>query len=251
MDWEKCGVKAKSELHEQIRIALIESCDDALFFSDDETHLIDAEYLLTVNVAKAIKALNHSFGMPYLIYLEHDTGKIATACPPLLGLVSADNFLGHKRVKRSPQNTSRVGKVDIAIYSNNQGIEIPICAIEIKGFNPSKPLILEDLVRNAEYFSKSGITGASQIPFTFFVALHSYKRTMSDEKEASNINKLKKRYNLYKSNLNLPEGISYDLDVFTIRRGLVPDACDPYLKQMGLQGDEDYHFLGVIVCFQK
>lgn len=227
------------------------SCDDAFYFSDDETQLIEAEYLLTVNAAKAIKELNPYFGSPYKIRLENDTQKFASACTSLMAKVKAENFLGHKTVIQTPNNTRRPGKIDIAIYTDQNSIDIPLCAIEVKGFNPSKHLIIKDLERNAEYFYLSSRTGDSTLPFSVFIALHSYKGVWSDEKEQSKLSKVKKRYQNYITSNKSLNSLSQSVDVFTIRRGVLPDPNDPHIQEHGLQGDEDYLFIGAVVTTKK
>lgn len=225
-------------IKKQLKIALSQSCTDAFYFSDDETRLIDAEYLLTVNAAKSIQQLNKCFGSPYKIFLEYYTWRFARDCIfPILYLRGSDF------------ETTRSGKIDIVVYKEN--LSVPECAIEVKGFNPSKAKIIDDLVRNLEYFSFRGNTALSQLQRTYFIALHSYKNTMSDEKEVSNLKRLKKRYLNYISMLIMPNSIHYNVEVFTIRRGLVPEPDDLDICEFGLDGTEDYHFVGVIVTFDK
>jgi hypothetical protein len=244
-------MNSELDIINKLKESMKTSCDDAFYFSDDETQLIDAEYLLTVNAAKSIKELNHYFGSPYRICLENDTKKFASACTPLMTKVKADNFLGYKSVIRTPNNTRRSGKIDIAIYTDQNSIDIPLCAIEVKGFNPNKPLIIKDLERNAEYFNLTSRTGDSTLPFAVFIALHSYKGVWSDEKEQSNISKVKNRYQNYiDGNKNL-NSLSQSVDVFTIRRGVIPDSNELHIQEHGLQGDEDYLFIGAVVTTKK
>lgn len=241
----------ESDIICKLKESMIASCSDAVCFFGDETKLINAEYLLTVNAAKAINELNQYFGTPYKIYLENDTKKFATACTPLFGKEKAPNFLGYKSVLRTPSNTQRSGKIDIAVYTNPSGIDIPLCAIEIKGFNPSKRLIIEDLKRNSEYFSLACRTGSSALPFAAFIALHSYKGVWNDEKEQLNISKVKNRYEKYINNNSSFKDLSHNIDAFTIRRGVLPDPNNIYTQEHGLQGDEDYHFIGVVLTMKK
>ncbi|MAB97234.1 MAG: hypothetical protein CMK71_04080 [Pseudomonadaceae bacterium] len=237
----------ESKIIEKLKKALHTSCDDAFCFSDDETQLIDAEYLLTVNAAKAIQELNHYMGTPYKIRLEHDTGKFSTACTPLFGKKPANNFIGHSIVTRSRNNTKRPGKIDIAIYTNSNGIDTPLCAIEVKGFKPSKELVTQDLERNAEYFGFTSRTGNSTLPFAAFIALHSYRHVWSDEKEKKNLIKVENRYKkIIDKNKNLNK-LTNNINIFTIRRGTLPAHDDPDIQIMGLQGNEDYHFIGVVI----
>ena len=244
-------MNSELDIINKLKESMKASCDEAFYFSDDETQLIDAEYLLTVNAAKAINELNHYFGTPYKICLENDTKKFATACTPLMSKVKAENSLGYESVVRTHNNTRRSGKIDIAIYTVRNSIDIPLCAIEVKGFNPSKSLIIEDLERNAEYFSLSSRTGDSTLPFTVFIALHSYKGVWNDKKEQLNLSKVKERYQSYiDGNINL-NGLSQSVEVFTIRRGILPDPDDIRIQEHGLQGDEDYLFIGAVVTTKK
>jgi len=235
----------------KLKEALKTSCDDAFYFSDDETQLIEAEYLLTVNAAKAIKELNHYFGEPYKIRLEHGTKNFASACTPLFGREEADNFLGYKDVIRTKNDSTRSGNIDIAVYTTSNGCDNPLCAIEVKGFNPSKDLIIQDLERNSEYFEVASPTGTSNLPFTAFIALHSYKGVWDDDKENKNIEKVRGRYQGYiDENSNLSR-LSHDIDVMTVRRGVPPSPDDRHIQEHGLQGDEDYHFVGVVITTKK
>ena len=241
----------ESDITNKLKEALTISCEDALYFSDDETRLIDAEYLLTVNAAKAIKELNRYFGEPYKIRLEHVTKEFATSCTPLFGEKFANNILGYSGIIRSNNDSTRPGKIDIAVYTTSNGLDNPLCAIEIKGFNPSKELINKDLERNAEYFRLTSKTGASTLPFTVFVALHSYKGVWNDEKEKRNIQKVRNRYEKYISDNPNLRSLHHNVDSFTIRRGVIPDSDNLHVQEFGLQGDEDYHFIGVVLTTKK
>lgn len=241
----------KSRIVDKLKSALRTSCDDAFYFSDDETQLIDAEYLLTVNAAKAIQELNHCFGTSYKIRLEHDTDKFATACTPLFGREHAEGFLGYKTTIRSKNNTQRSGKIDVAVYTSKNGLDTPLCAIEVKGFNSSKKLITQDLERNAEYFRLASTTGHSSLPFAAFIALHSYKSVWSDKKESKALKKVTDKYkSIISENPNL-SSLKHEIDVVTIRRGILPDPNDPHVQEVGLSGDEDYLFVGVIITSEQ
>jgi hypothetical protein len=244
-------MNSESDIINKLKQAMVTSCDDAFYFSDDETQLIDAEYLLTVNAAKAIKELNHCFGTPYKVCLENNSKKFASSCTPLMSEKNADNFLGYKSVIRRSNNTKRPGKIDIAVYVDRNAIDTPLCAIEVKGFNPSKLLIIKDLERNAEYFDLTSPTGSSILAFSVFIALHSYKGVWNDKKEKSNIAKVKKRYEKYIDTNNNINNLSHSVDTFTIRRGVLLDLNDPHIQEHGLQGDENYHFIGVVLTTKK
>jgi hypothetical protein len=75
-------MNVQQQIEDKIKSAMKLACFDALKFSDDESQKIGAEYLLTVNVAKEIATLNHSFGEPCKIFLERQTKLFATDCVP-------------------------------------------------------------------------------------------------------------------------------------------------------------------------
>lgn len=239
---------SRQEVTEKIKSAILQSCDDALCFSDDETHLIDAEYLLTINAAKSIQTLNVGFAYPYKISLECDTDVVSTACVPLFGKNSENGSMAKKLVVRKKLDTRRIGKVDIAVF-NRKANDATLCAIELKGFNPGKKLVVDDLRRNAEYFSKRSNTGNSLISFTVFATLHSYRNSMSEKKKSANIEKIKKRYENYLESVKLAQGVNHEIDVFTIRGGTAPYPDDPFVIECGLQESDQYHFVGVMICF--
>ncbi len=150
------------QIEEKILEGIRSSCNDTFLFLEDESQKIGAEYLLTVNVAKKLADLNQYIGHPYKIYLERKTRLIASDCVPLFGREVANNFLGHRQVLRKQHNTSRNGKADITLYNNTDGlVGTPICVIELKGFDPSRTLVLQDLRRNSEYFKLVCRTGAN------------------------------------------------------------------------------------------
>ncbi|MCS0192788.1 hypothetical protein NDJ78_21730 [Vibrio parahaemolyticus] len=238
-------------IEKKLEEALYESCSDAFYFSDDETSLIEAEYLLTVNAAKKVRELNVCFGDPYKIFLEHSTESFSTNCVPLISKVPTKTRFPKSVSRKGTFNTTRDGKIDIAVYKNTGYLSVPHCAIEVKGFNPLKPKVIEDLERNIEYFSFKGNTGQSLLDKALFIALHSYKKTMTDPKEQANLDKVEKKYKGYLSSLKFPAHVQYKIKVFTVRRGLVPDPQDPYVQEFGLDGTEDYHFVGAIITFEK
>jgi len=240
-------MSTKEDITGKIKVALRISCDEALYFSGDEAQIIEAEYLITINAAKCIKELNQSLGYPYRIRIEHCTEAFGTACTPLLGKQPADNILGHTIVARTKNDTDRPGRIDLAVYKETNGDDAPVCAIEFKGFNPTKERILDDLKRNAEYFSMASPSGSSVIQFTAFAALHRYVGVWNQDKECKNIEKVRGNYEKYINESSDLSHLSHEIDVFTLRHGTAPSVDDPYVLEHGLQGDEDYHYVGVVV----
>lgn len=168
--------------------AMKRACDDMLRFSGEPAKRLNAEYLFTVAVAKELAGLNRYHGDPYRIYLEKKTRDFAKDC---LHPVKFGNSMQRGSITRRTgvPKLSRNGRIDVAVYEDvpNNGYlgHQPICAIELKGFNPARALVLEDLKRNLEYFSVKGNTGSSVLGTALFGALHSWSMvgTQSEKKQ--------------------------------------------------------------------
>lgn len=153
---------------ELLKKAMNITLEEVLLFTNNPTNGIQAEYLLTVNVAKEIAKLNHQDAEPHIISLEQKTMNFARHCLPAIRwgkLNSNDDGLTNiqKLKERSKwlkllnfkhiDSTHRTGKVDIAIYlqadSNKGQFGLQtLCAIELKSFNPVNNKIIADLERN-------------------------------------------------------------------------------------------------------
>lgn len=220
-------------------------------FLEDESQRIGAEYLATVNIAKKVAELNSSMGHPYKIYLERKTRLVATDCVPFFGKEPANNFLGYRNIRRRKHNTTRNGNVDIAVYdSTAKPFATPFCVIELKGFDPSRTVVLKDLRRNAEFFRISCRTGSSQLYFAFLAAMHSFPKSVSEEETANDLAKLKTKYRRWQAEVSIPPDVEYRIDVSTISKGkkfFYPDDSDPELAIL----DQHHHFAGVIVTYEK
>src|SRR5690606_8286566 len=68
----------------------------------------------------------------------------------------------------------RPGRVDVTVYidvpnSGQFGVR-PLCAIELKGFNPGAELVRADLERSLGFLRNTGPTGDSVLEFAVFAA---------------------------------------------------------------------------------
>ena len=244
-------MKLLAQIEEKIREGMRSSCDDTFLFLEDESQKIGAEYLLTVNVAKKLAELNQYIGHPYKIYLERSTKLIASDCVPLFGRKAANNFLGYRQVHRRWHNTSRNGKADIALYNNTGDLsDTPVCVIELKGFDPSHMNVLHDLKRNAEYFWLVCRTGASQLQYTCFAAMHSFTRSITDEQIEADLSSLQRKYSNWQAGVKLPSNVSYRINVDTISKGLdlsYPDQDNLEVTEL----ESNHHFAGVVISYSR
>jgi hypothetical protein len=232
-----------------IREAMSAACSDAFTFTGSLTEKIAAEYLLTVHVARHIDELNQSFATPYEIRIECPTRKFAADCVPLMKKVPASNFLGHRHIPRGKINTPlRNGRIDVAVYTGGAPSESPICAIELKGFNPSNSTVLTDLKRNAAFFSLTGPTGGSTIAFAVFGALHSVRKLAQIDKPDENLRKTKERYSKLLAQLNKPDLYLPEVETFSVRHQSQRDAIDAD-DVPDFASEDNHHFIGALVVF--
>ena len=243
----------EQELTDHIKNGMKEACTDMMFFTDVPRNHVYVEYLITVNVAKIIsRKANQYMASPYKIYLEHSTKQFSNDCVPLLKREPTDRKYGLKFKRRSRKlNTSRKGKIDIAIYCEHRGMmehEIPFCAIELKGFNPIKKEVLKDLKRNSEYFSFSDTTGESRIEFSTFAAFHKYDSWTEDDIECK-IKKLEKLYTSYLEEISISSNSTYSISAFQVSSVLFNEQTAEH--DVETIAEDRHLFLGIIVTFKK
>ncbi|WP_148255589.1 hypothetical protein [Aidingimonas lacisalsi] len=238
-------------IEEKILSGMKSACDDTFFFLEDESQKIAAEYLLTVNVAKKLAELNSGIGYPYKIYLERKTKLVATDCVPLMAREHSTNFLGYKRVLRKRHNTERNGKVDICLYRDSGGMSgVPVCVIELKGFDPSRQNVLKDLRRNSEFFKISCRTGVSQIQYACFAAMHSFPKSLTQEQRYQDLEKLKQKYEKWQEEVGLPHGLRFWVKVKTMSQAVETTLLDENDPD-SLTLDGNHHFAGVTVSYAR
>jgi hypothetical protein len=240
---------SREDIEGAIRDGMREACADSLVFSEDETRQIDAEYLLTVNVAKSVAKLNTDFGDPYRIFVERQTRTFCDDCIPLIKRSPAANLIGRTEILRKPGfNVRRNGRIDICVYRRVSGLDdVPVCAIELKKFGCASQPAIDDLIRNAEYFCLSGPTGDSRIDFTVFGALESFPKSLTAEDFKRDLVELEEFYTGLLTNLKPSPSFSVTVDPFTVRSGLEVTDCDDGEKIL----ESNHHFAGILVTFAR
>lgn len=246
-------MKYQFEIIEKIKQAMTRSCRDMLEFTDEPSREFNAEYLFTVNAVKSINELNGPDADPFKIYLERSTKTFAQDCihPVKWGKFKVTPTIFRRKIP----NINRPGRVDIAIYydkpmSRYFGTQ-PLCAIEIKGFNPQRKVVIEDLKRNLELLRASGETGNSVLQFTIFSALHSFKNFDSPNVENTNLNFVKTRYLKWFSELGALNDVTYQLDVSTISKDLNGRTIEHHEDDIEVDLQSRHHFVGVTLIFSN
>ena len=237
----------------EIKTAMQSACAQTELFTDAIAEPIAAEYLFTVEVAKAVAELNLLPGDPYVIRVERDAEIFATDC--LKPMVPGPGDGIHRKMifRRSKPEVGRKGRIDVTVYVDKPGSGYwgyqPLCAIEVKGFNPSKDLVLEDLRRNLCFLKVTGDTGDSVLEFAIFAAFHSYRR-VTDAAVVFREGEVKRRYDGYVKELDDLSGIVVDVQAVrvsleqqgTIVEGIDYDEIDPSAK---------HHIVGAIVVMSR
>lgn len=241
-----------TKIYTQVVAALRSACEDMVRFTGEHARPINAEYLLTVAVAKQIDKLNSYYGDPYKIYLEKKTKEFAKDC---LLPVKCGNPMkcGSTKFRCGTPIIDRNGRIDIAIYQDvpNNGYigHQPICAIELKGFNPARSLVLKDLKRNFQYFKLSGDTGGSVLKSTIFAALHSWSKTGDEAKEEAKVKGLENKYISYLVDLGCNPDVEKCVSVHSVSKDLEGEVVEEGEYQV-LDTDTIHHFAGVLVEFR-
>lgn len=240
-----------SAIYDKVISGMRSACDDMLRFSGEPARPLNAEYLFTVAVAKQIDELNSQYGDPYRIYLEKSAKEFSRDC--LLPIKFSHPMKGRPSIiRRKPPNFDS-GRIDIAVYedipNNSYMGHQPICAIELKGFNPARTLVIKDLKRNLKYFGVTGETGGSVLQSTIFAALHYWNKTGSESKEAKRVKDIEDRYKSWLTELSHTSSVDIDVKAHTIRKELVGAVVDEGEYQV-LDTDAKHHYVGVVVEFR-
>jgi hypothetical protein len=244
-------MKLVEQIETHIANGMNQACEDMFLFCENESIEFTAEYLLTVNVAKELaKKLNQPTVSNYKIYLERNTRKIATECVPLYSTMGRDYIHRRQPLYAGFHNTERKGRCDIALYSNKGGNYVPCCIIEVKGFNPIKKNVFEDLKRNSEFFGFSTQTGESHVECTCFASIHSFPRSFSAEEYARDLKGLKDKYEKWNKSVSLPKDVKSKIKIWTVS-SCVETQCHLEGDQITCSLDDNHHFAGTIVSYYK
>lgn len=237
-----------------IKAGMKQACDDMYNFTDRPELAFNAEYLFTVATAKAIDEHNFLPAHAFEIRIEHCTRKFARECLPLIKkgqpMVRGSTLL---RGKSSPK-IERQGRIDIAVYYEKPSTPYfgrkPLCAIELKGFNPARTLVLDDLRRNLQLMRVSGPTGSSVLEFTAFASLHSVSAPKDACAAVKKEQEIQKKYSAWMSELGPRDDLIELVEAFTVRcesNGTLSMELD----ELVLDPSSRHHFIGVVVTFSR
>lgn len=243
----------RTRILNKIDQAMKSACRQTELFTDAISEPIAAEYLFTVEVAKAIAELNAPAADPYVIRVERDAETFAKDCLKPIARNGQGRFGGKMILRRSQPNVDRKGRIDVTVYTEkiNSGCwgHQPLCAIEVKGFNPAKELVLEDLRRNLCFLNATGETGASVLEFTAFAAFHLYKRTNLTQVQ-NRETALKRKYESFLEEVTGMTGISSDVSVVRVSLEQYGEVV-PGIDYDEIDLSKRHHIAGVIVVMSR
>lgn len=234
----------------KIKEGMCHALSDAQCFSEDFAAIANAEYLITTNIAQAISELGPlRGGEPIIIRLELSTKKFATSCVPLTSHLKLNNGQRPKSIFRKSKNSKRNGRIDIAVEEQLDALaNRPICAIEVKGFNQAKNLIISDLRRNAEFFDLQCRTGSSLIEFAAFCSFHTFDGGILAARKPSDFLKINELYNEYMKSVNLNASAECELHPFTASESLL--SGEESEEEYETIAHEIHHHVGMVVIFR-
>ncbi len=182
-------MRSYKDIEKKIYKGLQDTCVDAINFNGTFDAKVKPEYIITMNIAKAIGELNFYPSSPFLIRPEEQTKTFATRCVP--DILWEDIFA--PTIFRTAQNTDRNGRFDITIYEHDT--EKPLTAIEVKLINPTENDIKDDIKRLSELLHLADKqTGNSKIKHSYFTCIELNEAIKFESETLENIKKIKTKY---------------------------------------------------------
>ena len=237
-----------------IKTGMSNACRAMYSFTDEPALAFNAEYLFTVSTANAINEHNYVPAHSYEIRIEHSTKKFARDCLPPFKLGTQMVRGSNKLRSKVPPKIERNGRIDIAVYydapkSRYLGRQ-PLCAIELKGFDPARKLVMDDLRRNLELMRVSGNTGNSVLEFATFAALHE-RPAPKDLSEAMAYGaEIKTKYQGWLAGLGQRNDVVETIETFTVSwdpHGTITEEAE----ELVIDKSTRHYFIGVIVTFSR
>ncbi|MQR00985.1 hypothetical protein [Glaciimonas soli] len=244
----------QKQIIEAIKTGMKRACQAMHSFTDEPALAFNAEYLFTVNTANAIDEHNYVPAHAYEIRIEQSTKKFARDCllPFKFGhpLVRGST----KRRSKVPPKIDRNGRIDIAVYHDSPKSGYfgrqPLCAIELKGFDPARKLVMDDLRRNLEFMRLEGDTGASVLGFVVFAALHETPVPQNLHEAFVKEVEVKKKYQRWLAGLGQRSDVVESVETFGVSwepDGTIKEEVCEYV----LDTSTRHHFVGAIVTFSR
>ncbi|HHR6038079.1 TPA: hypothetical protein ACS70C_002471 [Providencia alcalifaciens] len=232
--------------------AMYQTIREFFHFTDEESRVLNVEYLLTVNVAKKLIEINEGYPGPYRVYLEHPTKILQADCLPIA--INGSMF-SKSEIRIYDKYISRPGRVDVCVYKQDNVYKYPLFLVEVKGFNPRLGEVEKDIIRISQFMNATCNTGASLLKSSFFISLYRYEKVYNDTVENKLLDKSKEKIKSIIEKIGI-ENIKYKISAFPISKGRASEETINDYHEMGISerltdNFTSHLFIGVIVYFYK
>ena len=243
------------EIINSVKKGMILAAKDSILMNLYSGAKIGIEYLATVSIGQQL-VNNEAWNCgEHELHFEYSTKKFISSTVPLIKkMPRLPGQVFSRSIVRKLSNTTRNGRVDIALLQNRGGVNFPLCAIEVKGNNPTKKLLVNDLKRNLECMVYSAETGSSTLDLTLSCSFFSYVRDTYCVKEQHEAEYSKKVRNIFEKKISVfrktvPSNISLTVEVFTLSKLLAPNNAKQF--EFSSIEDELHLSLGVIIYLKR
>lgn len=233
---------------------MISAFSDMYMFTERVDSQVNSEYLLTVNVAKSIAAQNkYGPADPYSVEVEKSTKRFTRDCFYKIKRVPGGFTSRSIPLSKNLPKVSRNGRIDIVVYEDKNNTYMgkqPICAIELKGVDPDRTLVVKDLKRNLELLTMEANTGKSVLEFTLFASVHVFDNISSDCQIKHNENEIRKKYTKWLSDVGDLSGIKADVIAKTISSETLGTVYYE-AEELAIDTSTRHQFIVVLVTFSS
>lgn len=237
-----------------IENGLQKTCSESIIFGGTSiSNRMKPEYLLTVNIAKAIAEKQQYFGYPYFIKLEESFFSFSFKCiPPEKNHNPLDIFstpeLSSRKSKKENGDNDDMRRLDIAVYDEKK---LALTAIEVALLNPVQVKLKTDIDRLTEILElEDPVTGPSIVKETYFVCLLKSEKIkyagLIDEYHNDIKKKFKDRLNEILAN---KKNIGFQIELYKSGDSTVGIDYDGYDDDGDLL-HEAKHFAGLIITLK-
>ncbi|MBE0508070.1 MAG: hypothetical protein IBX50_15380 [Marinospirillum sp.] len=214
------------DLKKIITGAIHRTVERLFLWTGSELKIVVPEYVLTTFIADDLSEAFNVFN-GHKILLERKTRYLVKES-------LTHRFysrLGQKRAKQPKRFVSglekiRNGRVDIVVIKESGFLDQVVTLVEIKGVNPSKNKVIEDIKRLNAFCDLKNEVGQSTLESAYFVALYQFDTI--DKFESKEINKIYKKIlndnNICPSNLYI-EIIKNKVEIDELENEYIGSVC--------------------------
>jgi hypothetical protein len=131
------------------------------------------------------------------------------------------------------------------VYDSRPPVPVPQYVIEVKGLDPSRHAVLQDLKRNAEFVAMARETDGGRPVSALLACLHGFPGSYDDAAREGHIEQLECRYGGWLSEVGDLRSLCTRVAAFPVRVVTEQDTVQEGVPDFA--SDENHHLVGVIV----